>query len=84
MVCDGRCGLIRALVSLLWKKSGTSQARCGDMKEEGARMCCGRFSFPNAPNRDIRVLVSTGVIFVERPIEPINDLISPLLELAAG
>ena len=59
-------------VSLLWKKSGTSQARCGDMKEEGARMCCGRFSFPNAPNRDIRVLVSRGVIFVEGPIEPIT------------
>ena len=68
-------------MSLLWKKSGTSQARCGDMKEEGARMCCGRFSFPNAPNRDILVLVSTGIIFVERPIEPIT-ISSRWMELA--
>ena len=76
MVCGGRCGLIRALEAWLATVTSDSRGRCGDMKEEGARMCCGRFSFPNAPNRDIRVLVSTGIIFVERPIEPITRLYS--------
>ena len=69
LVCGGRCGLIQALGALLATVTSDSRGQCGDMKEEGARMCCGRFSFPNAPNRDIRVLVSTGIIFVERPID---------------
>ena len=73
LVCGGRCGLIRALGAWLATVTSDSRGQCGDMKEEGARMCCGRFSFPNAPNRDILVLVSTGIIiFVERPIEPIT------------
>ena len=72
MVWSGRCGLIRALEAWLRTVTSDSRGQCGDMKEECGRMCCGRFSFPNAPNRDIRVLVSTGIIFVESPIEPIT------------
>ena len=72
LVYGGRCGLIQALGAWLATVTSDSRGQCGDMKEECGRMCCGRFSFPNAPNRDIRVLVSTGIIFVESPIEPIT------------
>jgi len=84
LVCGGRCGLIRALEAWLATVTSDSRGLCGAMKEGGGRMCCGRFSFPNAPNLDIRVLVSTGIIFVERPIEPITISSCPVWSWRLG